>query len=182
MRLILLLLLPCFCFSQKYFVDDSKVSFYSWAPLEDISAISNKLEGVVDFDSGDFFFRIPISTFIFPSSLMQKHFNEKYMESDIYSMSSFKGNFNEKVSVTKNQEINISAEGILNIHGIDQDVVIETNLKVSNSEVLFDSKFDVFLNHALKLDADFVATGHYANKIINSKKIEHCDLNEEFMA
>ncbi len=29
-------------------------------------------------------------------------------------------------------------------------------------------KFDVFLNHALKLDADFVATGHYANKIINS--------------
>ncbi len=30
-------------------------------------------------------------------------------------------------------------------------------------------KFDVFLNHALKLDADFVATGHYANKTINSK-------------
>ncbi len=30
-------------------------------------------------------------------------------------------------------------------------------------------KFDVFLNHALKLNADFVATGHYANKITNSK-------------
>jgi len=175
MRLILLLLLPCFCFSQKYFVDDSKVSFYSWAPLEDISAISNKLEGVVDFDSGDFFFRIPISTFIFPSSLMQKHFNEKYMESDIYSMSSFKGNFNEKVSVTKNQEINISAEGILNIHGIDQDVVIETNLKVSNSEVLFDSKFDVFLkDYKIKVPkivrmniADTISVNVLGNLIIN---------------
>ena len=30
-------------------------------------------------------------------------------------------------------------------------------------------KFDVFLNHALKLNADFVATGHYANKKLNSK-------------
>ena len=30
-------------------------------------------------------------------------------------------------------------------------------------------KFDVFLNHALKLKADFVATGHYANKITNLK-------------
>ena len=30
-------------------------------------------------------------------------------------------------------------------------------------------KFDVFLNHALKLKADFVATGHYANKVKNSK-------------
>ncbi len=32
-------------------------------------------------------------------------------------------------------------------------------------------KFDVFLNHALKLNADFVATGHYANKKVNSKNI-----------
>ncbi len=32
-------------------------------------------------------------------------------------------------------------------------------------------KFDVFLEHALKLNADFVATGHYANKKVNEKKI-----------
>ena len=57
MRLyFLILLVPCFCFSQKMFVEESKVSFFSWAPLEDISAISNKLEGVVDFDTGNFFF------------------------------------------------------------------------------------------------------------------------------
>ena len=87
------LLLFSFSFSQTTFVTKSNISFFSSAPLEDISAVSNKLEGVVDFSSGEFFFRIPIHTFIFPSSLMQKHFNEKYMESDIYSLSSFKGNF-----------------------------------------------------------------------------------------
>ena len=143
MRLILLLLLPCFCFSQKYFVDDSKVSFYSWAPLEDISAISNKLEGVVDFDSGEFFFRIPISTFIFPSSLMQKHFNEKYMESEKYNMSFFKGSFDESVAVFDDSVMNVSALGVLNIHGVDQDVVIDTDLNIKNGDILFYSEFNV---------------------------------------
>tara|TARA_Y100001968_G_scaffold324642_1_gene364387 strand:- start:1073 stop:1603 length:531 start_codon:yes stop_codon:yes gene_type:complete len=146
MRLFLLLLLiPCFCLSQKLFVEQSKVSFYSWAPLEDISAISNTLEGVVDFDTGDFFFRIPINTFVFPSSLMQKHFNEKYMESDIYSMSSFKGHFTKKISISKNQEVSISAKGILSIHGIDHDVTIETNLNIKNQQIAFSSEFNVLL-------------------------------------
>jgi len=146
MRLcLLLLLIPCFCFSQKLFVETSKVSFFSWAPLEDISAISNKMEGVVDFDTGEFFFRIPITTFIFPSSLMQKHFNEKYMDSDIYSMSSFKGRFNEKISITTNQKASISAKGILNIHGVDHDVIIETDLNIKDKKVEFNSEFNVLL-------------------------------------
>jgi tRNA-specific 2-thiouridylase len=37
-------------------------------------------------------------------------------------------------------------------------------------------KFDVFLNHALSLDADFVATGHYCRKtesVIDNKKVYH---------
>ena len=105
--LIIALLIPFFCFSQKRFVEESKVSFFSYAPLEDISAVSNKLEGVVDFETGNFFFRIPITTFIFPSSLMQKHFNEKYMESELYSMSTFKGNFKEFISLSEDQVVTL---------------------------------------------------------------------------
>ena len=56
--IVVLLLIPFFCFSQKLFVGDSEVSFFSWAPLEDITAVSNKMEGVVDFATGNFFFRI----------------------------------------------------------------------------------------------------------------------------
>ena len=137
--------IPFFCVSQKLFVNQSKVSFFSWAPLEDISAVSNKLEGVVDFSSGDFFFRAPINTFIFPSSLMQKHFNEKYLESDVYPASYFKGKFMEKISISKNQSKIIEATGILSIHGVDQDVSIKTVLTIENEQVLFSSKFKVLL-------------------------------------
>jgi len=144
-ELLILLLLPLFCLSQKMFVQNSQVHFFSSAPLEDITAISNKLEGVVDFDTGDFFFRIPINTFIFPSSLMQQHFNEKYMDSETYSVSYFKGNFSEKINISDNQLINISAIGTLNMHGVNQDVVIQTNLMIQDEQAQFNSVFDVFL-------------------------------------
>ena len=138
-------LIPFFCFSQKLFVEDSKVSFFSWAPIEDISAVSNKLEGVVDFSSGDFFFRVPINAFIFPSSLMQKHFNEKYLESDVYPTSYFKGKFMEKISILENQSKIFDATGILSIHGVEQDVSIQTILNIENEKVTFSSEFQVFL-------------------------------------
>ena len=126
-------------------MENSKVSFFSYAPLEDITAVSNKLEGIVDFDTGDFFFRIPITSFIFPSSLMQKHFNEKYMESELYSMSTFKGSFLNEVSLSKNQLVNIESVGVLNIHGIDREVIIKTDLIIKDSQVDFSSEFEVLL-------------------------------------
>ena len=144
-KLFVVILLPFFSFSQKMFVDNSHVDFFSAAPLEDISAISNKLEGVVDFSTGNFFFRIPISSFIFPSSLMQKHFNEKYMESDIYSISSFQGNFSDSISLIENKKILISSKGELSVHGIDQDVAIQTELIIEDSQVQFSSEFYIAL-------------------------------------
>ena len=141
--LIIVFLFPFSVFSQKMFVDNAQVSFFSTAPLEDISAVSNQLDGVVDTQTGDFFFRIPIHTFIFPSSLMQKHFNEKYMESEKYSMSFFKGSFDESVAVFDDSVMNVSALGVLNIHGVDQDVVIDTDLNIKNGDILFYSEFNV---------------------------------------
>ena len=143
--LIIVFLFPFSVFSQKMFVDNAQVSFFSTAPLEDISAVSNKLDGVVDTQTGDFFFRIPIHTFIFPSSLMQKHFNEKYMESETYSISSFKGSFTNKLSISKNESVSVSAIGILNIHGVDQDINIKTDLIIQDEEVKFSSEFNVLL-------------------------------------
>ena len=148
MRLIVFIsLLPLLSFSQKVFVDNSQVSFFSSAPLENISAISNKLDGVVNLETGDFFFRIPTNTFIFPSSLMQKHFNEKYIESEKYNLSSFKGNFKEKVSILQDGLINVSAKGTLNLHGVDQDIIVNTHLNIKNQVVVFYSEFNVVLKN-----------------------------------
>ena len=39
--------------------------------------------------------------------------------------------------------MNISAPGVLNIHGVDQDVIIDTNLNMKNGTILFYSEFNV---------------------------------------
>ena len=70
------------CFSvvaQRYTLEDSKVHFFSSAPMEDIEANNKDCKGVIDIKTNAFSFRIPIKSFVFPSSLMQQHFNENYM-------------------------------------------------------------------------------------------------------
>ena len=141
--LFLFLLLPLFCFPQKRFVENSKVSFFSYAPLEDITAVSNKLEGVVDFDTGDFFFRIPITSFIFPSSLMQKHFNEKYMESEKYPKSTFSGKIDDwqNINLKEGKKVDVTVEGVIEIHGVKKVITANGTLQLKNGSINLRSKF-----------------------------------------
>lgn len=142
---LLTLSIPFFSHSQKYFVEQSEVSFYSWAPLEDISAVSNNLEGIVDLDNGNFFFRVPISSFVFPSSLMQKHFNDKYLESHKFPLSTFKGSFKNKISVVDSEKIEATATGQISIHGVENKILIDTFIETIDSTFIFSSEFYVAL-------------------------------------
>ena len=54
-KILILVVVPIFLFSQKYTVDNSTVTFFSSAPIEDIKAESSNLQGVVDFSSNEFF-------------------------------------------------------------------------------------------------------------------------------
>ena len=89
--LILLIFVGHCAFAQKYMSTESTVSFYSEAPLENIEAESTKGKSILDVGTNEIVFSVPISSFIFEKSLMQEHFNEKYMESDKYPKAIFKG-------------------------------------------------------------------------------------------
>tara|TARA_Y100001968_G_C19317432_1_gene697471 strand:- start:909 stop:1181 length:273 start_codon:yes stop_codon:yes gene_type:complete len=60
-------------------------------------------------------------------------------------MSSFKGNFEEKITTSNNQLVTINSRGVLNIHGVNQDVEIDTKLTINNNQVQFHSEFNVLL-------------------------------------
>ena len=87
------------CSAQKYIGDNGTISFFSEAPMEDISAINKKVSAVFDASTNDLVFQLRVSDFIFPKALMQEHFNENYLESDIYPKSTFLG----KVVQNKNR-------------------------------------------------------------------------------
>src|SRR5690554_1621545 len=69
----------------------SRISFFSEAPLENISAVTEKAVSALDTSSREVAFKVAIKTFVFRKQLMQEHFNENYMESDRFSHATFKG-------------------------------------------------------------------------------------------
>lgn len=136
----------------KYTLSNCEVSFFSSTPIEDIKAVNKKSKGIIDFENKNFYFKIPINEFVFEKSLMQEHFNENYMESDIYPFSTFKGNFTGKYNLEKNGEYPIVAKGILEIHGLAQEREIPATIIVKDKHVSITSKYEVKLkDHDIKI-------------------------------
>jgi polyisoprenoid-binding protein YceI len=144
---LLILLLSCISaasFGQKYVVDKSLISFYSHAAIEDISADNKKASGIFNSATGDIVFSIPIGEFQFKKSLMQEHFNEKYMESDKYPKSTFQGKV-EGYDASSDKSQQVKANGKLTIHGVIQEVEIPGTIEKQKDKLAMKAKFIVKL-------------------------------------
>ena len=146
MRLILIFLLfSTRLIAQQYYTNKGKVSFFSEAPIENISAINEDVSSIVDSQTGGFAFRLKIEDFTFPNSLMQEHFNESYLESEKYPLSTFTGvvdNFSDLDLSTKQ---NFVVNGSLSMHGISKDAQMKATAQMINDELHISSTFDVAL-------------------------------------
>ena len=112
---VLYFILSLFSIEQenRYIIQNSKIEFYSYAPLEDIQAVNTESVGAIDIESGEFIIKIPVNSFEFPNKLMQKHFNDSYLETDIYPECIFRGKINEN-----------SASGEITLHGVTKKIEI----------------------------------------------------------
>jgi polyisoprenoid-binding protein YceI len=128
--------------AQKYISEKSFVSFFSDALLEDITADNKKASSIINTATGDIAFSIPIKEFQFAKSLMQEHFNEKYLESETYPKSTFQGKLNGFDPKAKGVQ-NVKAIGKLTIHGVTKDVEIPGTIEVRDNKLLAQSKFMV---------------------------------------
>ena len=125
--------------AQRFIGKNGKIIFFSETPIEDISAINNKVSAVFDGSTNDLVFQLNITDFTFPIALMQEHFNENYLESDLYPKSKFIG----RVVNIMDEQATVS--GDLTIHGITNSInVVGSFIKIKNS-VLINSQFIVKL-------------------------------------
>src|SRR5574342_668269 len=122
-KIILIIFLLFFVFNvhtQLYICNEGSVSFFSEAPVENIEATNNKINSFLNTASNEIMFIVHVRGFTFEKDLMKEHFNEKYMESDKYPTSTFKGKINDPVDYTKDGTYNVTATGILNMHGVER--------------------------------------------------------------
>ncbi len=130
--------------SSKIFVSTGEVSFISKAPLETIKAKSDKLKGVVSKEDNTFAFSVDYISFVgFNSPLQQEHFSENFMEADKYSTSTFTGRIIEKINWNKEGNNTVRVKGVLNIHGIKQERILNATVDVDSSRVLITSEFKI---------------------------------------
>jgi len=116
--------------AQQYMTKDGSIRFFSSAPLEDISAKSNKLTSIFNTANNEIAFSVTIKSFDFEKKLMQEHFNEKYMESDKYPTSTFSGRV-EGFDVSKGGVQPVVAKGKLTIHGVTREVEIPGTIEMT---------------------------------------------------
>ena len=139
---------------QKVFNTSSgSVYFLSDAPLEMISASSDQLKGVLNIEDRQFSFSIPVNTFEgFNSALQKTHFNENYLETDVFPKATFKGKIIEEVDLGMGGQYRIRAKGKLDIHGHPVDRIIRCDLQVSSGTIEVKADFTVFLDdHNIKI-------------------------------
>ena len=126
-----------------YVCKNANVTLFSTAPIEDIRAETSTGASVFNVATGELNYVIVISSFKFPKSLMQEHFNSDYMESDKYPRATFRGKISEKVDVTKDGSYPVTATGELTVHNVTMSRTIPGTITVKNGAVSMKSEFMV---------------------------------------
>jgi hypothetical protein len=147
---VLVFISVCCAFSQGnspiYICRNGSVNFLSDAPLEMIKASNNALAGVINLTDRSFSFQIPTKSFEgFNSALQKVHFNEDYMETELFPNSTFKGRIIEEVDLTVPGNYQIRAKGKLTIHGVEIDRIVRCDLTVSKDKIDVKANFTVLI-------------------------------------
>lgn len=129
------------------------VRFLSEAPLEIIRARSEELRGALDSENNTFAFSISMGTFEgFNSPLQEEHFCEKFLECAKYPKATFQGKIIEQVDYAVPGTYQVRAKGDFTIHGISQERIIKSILKVEKDQIDISAAFEVPLaDHNIKV-------------------------------
>lgn len=149
MRSILILFTFCIFFTSNaqelWKVTESKVHFFSEAPLENIEAENVKSQGLLKTTTKDVAIVVPIIEFDFEKPLMEEHFNENYMETSKFKTATFKGTIQEDINFKKEGKYEVTAKGVLKIHGVEQERTLKGELEIKGNSIMVNCKFPVAL-------------------------------------
>ena len=135
-----------------YKATDGEISFFSEAPVENISAINKDVKALINAKNAEVAFIVTNVGFKFEKPLMEEHFNENYMESHKYKVSVFKGKIVDEVDFTKDGTYEVTAKGALDIHGVTVEREIKGTLTINNGKINLTTEFDVALkDHKIKI-------------------------------
>lgn len=148
-KLLLLFLLFSFFASvndanNQFIARQGQITFFSYTSVENIEAKNNQVLSILDIEKKEIAVSMLMRAFVFKKDLMYEHFNESYIESDMYPKASFEGkiiDFNPSIKENQTKII----RGKLTIHGITKEIDIKTNIINKNGAYNLSGDFSILV-------------------------------------
>lgn len=146
-------LLPCFAliafcgFGQEHTKSMERqghVSFFSYTSVEHIKAENNQVLSIVDLTTGEIAVSMLMNAFVFEKALMREHFNESYVESDIYPKATFVGTIIDFDPSLKGEQTRI-VEGKFNMHGVTKELQVKIKIIRDNETFFLSGTFEAMV-------------------------------------
>jgi len=134
--------------ASKWISEKTHVHFFSHTSIEDIEANNYKALSTLDPATGEVVFSVPMQSFDFEKSLMQKHFNsKKFLNTKDYPKAKFKGKITNLASVNfaKDGTYEAMVEGDMTIKDITKKVSEKGSVTVKGEAISVKSKFPLTL-------------------------------------
>jgi len=126
---------------NKVIARQGQISFFSYTSVENIKAENNQALCIIDLNSSEIAVSMLMNAFVFEKSLMREHFNESYVESDIYPKASFSGkiiDFDPKTSEVQTKMV----KGTFTMHGVSKELEIKTKIEKQDGAYILSGTFN----------------------------------------
>lgn len=131
--------------AQKVIARQGRIALFSYTPVENIKAENNQVLSIIDLSNGRIAVSMLMNAFIFEKALMREHFNESYVESDIYPKATFEGQIIDFDLLHTGEQTRI-IEGNFTMHGVSQELEIKTRINYIDDGYELSGNFEAMVN------------------------------------
>ncbi|WP_054559410.1 YceI family protein [Croceitalea dokdonensis] len=132
--------------SDRMICRQGNVTFFSYTAVENIEAVNNQVVSVADLGSGEIAVQMLMRAFVFKKALMEEHFNESYVESDIFPKLTFTGNIEDFINNRPSSGESRMIRGLMDFHGVQKQVLVKTKIEMQDAKLVLSGNFNVLID------------------------------------
>ena len=130
---------------EEFIERQGQVTFFSYTSVENIQATNNKVLSLFNPETGDIAVSILMRAFVFKKALMHEHFNESYVESDLYPKATFEGKIVDFENITEGSQTKL-IKGNFKLKNKTIPIAIKAKIIKSNNSYAIEGEFDVLVS------------------------------------
>lgn len=157
--------------SDKIIARQGQVSFFSYTSVENIKAKNNQVLSILNLEDGSIAISMLMNAFVFEKALMKEHFNESYIESDIYPKAIFEGRIVDFDNTNIGTQIKM-IKGTFEMHGVSKELEIKATIQNDNGNYKLSGTFETFVDD-YNINIPPLLAGNIAKNIVVDFKFEY---------